>query len=267
MYDFETVLVERRDRVAVITLNRPESLNRIDLIMRVEYPRALLEADADPSVSAIVVTGAGRAFCAGADLRRWQGYIDEGEPGKRVREGYEQDEEPVNEIMARIKPVVGAINGDAVGGGLTWILAADYLLAAEGARLSMRYAALGIAPQVGSSRLLPQIVGWHRAREMMLTGRFVEAEEALRIGLVAEVLPREALLPRAMAVAERFAEVPPDVTRSIKKLIEKIAWEHDPWVVRHAERETFVRLSQGPAHAESVRAFHEKRRPNFYPDG
>lgn len=266
MYDYETILVERRGRVAVITLNRPEALNRIDLVMRVEYSQSLLEADADPNVGAIVVTGAGRAFCAGADLNRWQGYIDEGEPAKRIREGHEADEEPVNEIMGRIKPVIGAINGDAIGGGLTWILHADYLFAAPRARLSVRYAALGVGPQVGSSRLLTQLVGWHRARDLMLTGRIFDAVEAGEMGLVTEVVPLEELVDRAVAKAEEFAANPPDVTREIKRLHERTNWEQDDEIVRHAERELFLKLSKGPAHAEAVRAFLEKRRPRFYPD-
>lgn len=264
---FEHILTERRGRVGVITLHRPERLNALNYDVTGELKDAILAFDADPEIGAIVLTGAGRAFSAGWDVKSWGRSIDEGDAGDqmaRAAERVERLDESMTELCQRVKPMVVAYNGDSIGAGLTITIGCDYRLASEKARLSMRFAAMGILPELESTRLLAHIVGLSNALDLMITGKIVDAEHALRIGLVSEVVPHDELLDRAVAKAEEYARVHPDTTRAVKQLVRANLFEPDTNEVRRREMVAFAAAQKGPAHKEAVRAFIEKRQPDFY---
>ena len=171
MTEWETLEVEQHGRVKLIRFNRPNSLNAFNGTMYSEFRRAIEDANADPSVGAIVSTGNGRAYSAGADIGGFNATFENGGRAGSARE--ERDDgtpfDPV--FIMESKPIIGAINGVSVGIGLTGPLLYDMLLASTEARFSMRFAAIGLTPEVGSSWTLPHIIGLHKAREMMLTGK------------------------------------------------------------------------------------------------
>ena len=215
---FETIETERDGRVQIIRFNRPDRLNAYIGQMGAEVAQVLREGNADPSVGAFVVTGNGRAFCAGADMNSFEAsQASGGRDGEGAPEEGENGEpfDPV--YLASSKPIIGAINGAAVGMGLTWPLLFDVLVASTQARFSMRFAALGLTPELGSTWLLPKIIGLQRAREMMLTGKIYSAEEALQLGLVHRVVPHEDLLPEAVTLAAEIAANPVSTLRTIQR--------------------------------------------------
>lgn len=258
------ILTEVRDHVGIITFNRPERLNALHAGMMSEFVAAVHRYNDDPAIGAIVLTGAGRAFCAGADIKGWNAEIEEGQAGQRMAARRTADDESLTEMWQRSKPAVIAINGFAIGAGLTMTLGADYRIASETAKVSMRFAAMGVLPELQSTRLLAQLVGQQHANDLMLTGAIVDAQHALRVGLVAEVVPPEALLERAVAKASEYARIAPEVTRTIKRVIADNQFEPDAKKVKERERVAFAELQQGPAHTEAVKAFVEKREPDFY---
>jgi enoyl-CoA hydratase len=201
----DLVLVEVADGVATITLNRPEARNALSRALLRALPAAIGEADADPDVRAIVLTGADPVFCAGLDLREvGSGSLDLGAEGAAGGD----DAATVarrGPFPPRSTPLIGAINGAAVTGGLELVLACDFLVASERARFADTHARVGIQPGWGLSVLLPQAVGLRRAREMSSTGNFVDAGTALQWGLVNHVVPHDELVPTAQQLARDVA--------------------------------------------------------------
>jgi enoyl-CoA hydratase len=190
----DLVLVEVADGVATITLNRPEARNALSRALLRALPAAIGEADSDRDVRAIVLTGADPVFCAGLDLREvGSGSLDLGASGAAGGDD-EEAETRRGPFPPRSTPLIGAINGAAVTGGLELVLACDFLVASERARFADTHARVGIQPGWGLSVLLPQAVGLRRAREMSATGNFVDADTALRWGLVNHVVPHDELL-------------------------------------------------------------------------
>lgn len=264
--EYETLLIENRGRVALLTLNRPDKLNAWNWAMEREFLAALDELNADPMVHVIVVTGAGRAFCAGGDI----GSFNEGLQMNRYNAGAKpspltaEDGSPEVPIaLARSKPVIAAINGHAVGIGLTMPLACDIRIASDKAKLSVRFVKVGLTPECGSTRYLPGVAGLGNALYMALTGRIIEADEALRRGLVDQVVPHDSLMEVAMGLADEIAANPPSAVWAAKRIIHENAGETD--MRRVVTREGFsIRAARGvPDHAEAVKAFLEKREPNF----
>lgn len=250
------VTFERRGRVGLITLNRPERLNAWSPDMA-RLVRGHIEAcNEDPAVGAVVITGAGRGFCSGADLRR-----DRAADGGRrpAAEG-----EPLTAFMQRSKPLIAAINGPAIGVGFTLTLACDLRIASEHARVSMRFVRIGLTPELGSTYLLPQITGLGAAAELILTGRIVDTQEALRIGAVNRVVPHEQLLETALGVGEEIAFNPTRHIRWAKGLLYANAANDNLHSVLRAEDEIFGQAARSEAFAEAGRAFVEKREPNFH---
>jgi 2-(1,2-epoxy-1,2-dihydrophenyl)acetyl-CoA isomerase len=257
---YEQILYERTGRVACITLNRPEALNATTSQMNAELQDAFRIAGADADVGCVVITGAGRAFCAGADVRAFQaglqggqGYRAEWGPGGRL-----------DTLWNIPKPVIAAINGVAVGVGATMPLACDIRVASDQARIGFVFRRLGMAPEFGSTFLLPRIVGLPRAMELCLTGRMVDADEALRLGLVTSVVPAASFMDEVMALATDLAEGPTQAFAMTKQgfhrgltstLAEAEAWEYG---------EANPTLRAGPEYREGVAAFMEKRKPNFH---
>jgi 2-(1,2-epoxy-1,2-dihydrophenyl)acetyl-CoA isomerase len=252
------VLFEKRGRVGLLTLNRPERLNAWSAEMAGLVREYIAQCNEDDGIGAIVITGAGRGFCSGADLRR-----DRGEDGERRRRP--REDEPIVEFMQRSKPLIAAINGAAVGVGFTLPLACDIRIASENARVSMRFVRIGLTPELGSTQILPQVAGLANAAEMMLTGRIYDADEALRLGVVNKVVPQEDLLREALSLAEEIAFNPMQHVRWAKKMLHANAVNANLRSVLQAEDEIFGQAARSAAFAEAGRAFVEKRDPVFNP--
>ncbi len=267
----QVITVAQEDGVATITLNRPDKMNAFTYQMRDALLEALDQADADDAVRAIILTGAGKAFCAGADLSlgaetfeiarhaQAEGALDASDPKLRDAGG------EVNlRIWAAKKPVIAAINGAAVGVGATMILPADFRLASETARFGYVFARRGIVWDGVASWFLPRIVGVNQALEWGLTGRVFTAREAETGGLVRSVHAPEDLLPAARSLAREIVENCAPVSVS---LMRQMAWrmltEPNPMVAHRLESQGIVHAGLGPDAREGVTAFLEKRKPDF----
>jgi 2-(1,2-epoxy-1,2-dihydrophenyl)acetyl-CoA isomerase len=266
--DYETILYDTQDRIVLLTLNRPDKLNAWSAQMETEFMDALDRASADPKVHCIVVTGAGRAFCAGGDIGGFNQGLQQRAEGRgpsplMSREG--SPEVPIT--LARSKPVVAAINGYAVGIGLTMPLACDIRIASNQARFSVRFVRVGLTPECGSTRYLPLVAGLGNALYMALTGTTIEADEALRRGLVDRVVPHDKLMDEAMAVAGEIAANPPGAVWSAKRLMHESSNRSDLRTVVSMEGFAIREARRHPDHAEAVKAFLEKRTPVFGAQG
>jgi 2-(1,2-epoxy-1,2-dihydrophenyl)acetyl-CoA isomerase len=214
---YRQVLYDVADAIATITLNRPDKLNAYTLEMGDEVVDAFRRARADAEVRALILTGAGRGFCAGVDLDALRAHAAAGgaPAGRRLGEEDFIRELPL-ELVECPKPVIAAINGAAIGVGVTMTLPCDVRLAADTAKLGVTFTRLGILPGLGSTHLLPRLVGRARALELVLSARVIPAEEAAAIGLVNRVVPAERLLPEARALAAEMAEKDPAVLAAAK---------------------------------------------------
>jgi 2-(1,2-epoxy-1,2-dihydrophenyl)acetyl-CoA isomerase len=222
------------------------------------------EWNADPGVGAIVVTGAGRAFCAGVDIGEWQSQLKQRDAGETVvRDEVFKDEKWI-EMIKRSKPLVAAINGFAVGAGLAIILPFDVRIASDQARLSMRFIRAGVIPHEASTFVLPQIVGLTHALDLMLSGRIITAEEAGRIGLVNRVVPHASLLDEAIATAAELAANPTESLRAVKRLVWRNLVIGDVLAAKASEDLEFAAARERPTFREAVLAFREKRDPDFH---
>src|SRR5947207_8179010 len=185
-----TVQYEVDGGVATVTLNRPERMNAWNADLARELSRALDEADADDGVRAVVITGAGRAFCAGADLESGAATFD----ARRNESRRNREDEPLRLPYEIRKPVIAAINGAAVGVGITYPLLADVRFVADDAKISFAFVRRGMMPELASHAILPKVVGLSNAADLLLTGRMISGEEAARIGLASAALPRDEVL-------------------------------------------------------------------------
>ena len=258
---FEQILVEQVDAVLRITLNRPERMNVWTPRMMTELTTAVTAANDDPAIGAIVFTGAGRGFCAGADI---EAVFEAGIEGEH-QEVTDPPRRPSDwvALCRASKPMIAAINGPAIGLGLTLVLPMDQIVAATGAKLSARFVKMGLVPELASSHFLTARCGFGAASWLALSGTTVLAEEGQRLGLVDRVTAPEALLDEAMAMAAELAGNPPTQVRLIKQLLTLNADEPDLAVVQQRELEALDHAYTTPEHAEAVRAFLEKRPPVF----
>ena len=256
---YEQILTETRGRVGVIRLNRPEKLNAWTSVMASEMSGQIRAWNEDDGIGAILIAGEGRAFCAGADLQGFNQRLAD-DPEARAGAGG-----AVNwtNLIRESKPVIAAIHGYAVGVGLTMVLPCDVRYAAEGTRLSIRFVKVGLVPELGSTRLLAQLVGLGHATEICLSGRMVPADEAYRVGLVSAVVPKEDLFDTALAKAEELANNPTAVVRKIKTLLSDNVTEPDLNRVMEREGARDRESRRLPSHEEAVSAFLEKRDPVF----
>jgi enoyl-CoA hydratase/carnithine racemase len=263
---YQHILFEQRDRVAIITLNRPDRLNAWTYAMGDEVNAAIEACNQDAGVGAIIVTGAGRGFCAGADIQGFNQSIENRESGSSERSPLDpppRREEHLAAFLRRSKPLIAAINGPAIGVGLTMTLPMDIRIASEAARFSMRFIRVGITPEVASTTYLAQIVGVANALDLVLTARIIDAGEASQMGLVNDVVAPDRLLDEALAVAGMIASNPLECVMEGKRMVHQHMVEQDIDAVVKDEDRTFVRIQKGPAHKEAVRAFIEKREPRF----
>jgi enoyl-CoA hydratase/carnithine racemase len=266
---YEQLIYERRERLALITLNRPERLNAWTPRLEEEFIAAIEQANRDQDCGCIVVTGAGRGFCAGADLGGFRDRIaaaaagDDGTAaeGPLLLRQVSSQEVPI--ALSLAKPVIAAINGAAIGVGLTMSLACDIRIASEAARFSARFVRVGLTPECGSTRYLPLVAGLPNALYLALTGRIVDAQEALQRRLVDRVVPADQLMPAALALATEIAANPRDPVWAAKRLLHQNALEQDLRRVVTLEAYSIKEMRGLPAHQEATLAFIEKREPVF----
>ena len=246
--------------VAVLTLKRPATLNSWNQKMRDELREAVRALVADDELRALVVTGEGRAFSAGEDVRGMQGLAELGTRGfRRVARDIHN---VFDELEAMEVPVIAAINGVAAGGGLELALSCDFRLAADTARLGFPESNVGLIPGSGGCSRLVRLVGIARAKRLVMSGEMIDARRALEIGLVEEVLAAEELMPGAMAFARRLAEKAP-LALGLAKLVLNACASVDPDTGRHLERLGQSILKRTEDHAEGAKAFLEKRKARF----
>jgi 2-(1,2-epoxy-1,2-dihydrophenyl)acetyl-CoA isomerase len=260
--NFETLQVELRGPVYVLTLNRPESLNALTLTVAHEFQSAVHHA-VENRVRAIVLTGAGRAFCAGGDLREMQNVA--AKEGK-LEAFFDEPLRILNQAILLIRqtpvPFIAAVNGVASGGGCNLALACDLVIAAESARFNQAFIKIGLSPDCGGTFILPRLVGWKKAAELMFTGDMVTAQNALEMGMINAVIPDAELMSHALAMAERLAAAPTAAIAQIKKLLEASA-VNDYGRQLELERKSQIDSGKTKDFTEGVSAFLEKRPPRF----
>lgn len=222
------VLVETRDRIATITLNRPEARNALSSELLRQLPKAMHQADADPDVDVVILTGADPAFCAGLDLKEL-GSSASNLGGGSASDGGHNAHGSRGPFPQLRKPLIGAINGVAVTGGFELALNCDFLVASERAKFGDTHARVGVMPGWGLTVLLPQAIGVRRAREMSFTGNFLSAEEALQWGLVNHVVAHQELMPFTRQLALDISGNEPEGVRQIRATYAAIAHRDDDW--------------------------------------
>ena len=260
--NYSDIKYEVADRILTITLHRPDKLNAYTRRMQEDLIDAFGRADADDEVRAIVVTGAGRAFCAGADLSAGaatfanrQGSIDEHrDGGGRL----------TLRIFESKKPVIAAVNGPAVGVGATMQLPMDVRIASSAARFGFVFARRGMVPEACSSWFLPRVVGISRAAEWVYSGRVFDAQEALAGGLVSRVVAPEELLPTAYALAREIAANTSAVSVALsRQMLWKMLGADHPMEAHKIDSKGIYWMGSSPDAAEGVMSFKEKRKPRF----
>ena len=267
---YQQITCEIENAIMVITLNRPDKLNAYTSTMGAELEDAFVRADADDAVRAVIVTGAGRAFCAGADVSGGAASFDtSGAHGASVFGGEANVAQSrgrgfVGAIFSCRKPSIAAINGPAVGVGLTMTLPMDVRIAATGAKLGFIFARRGLVPEAGSAWFLPKLVGLAQALRWCLSGRVFEANEALAGGLVAEVTEPADLLARAKAIAHEFtAETSPVAIALTRQMLWRFAGAEAPFDLLAIDRPMSIERGGHADVKEGVQSFLEKRTPKF----
>jgi enoyl-CoA hydratase/carnithine racemase len=264
--NYEAILYDVADHVATITLNRPERMNAFSETLLSEWEDAIRRAAEDDDVRAVILTGAGRAFCAGADLRA-TGTEDrilmaDSNAGER-RNSLRYSVHRVPQALQYLdKPYIAAINGAAVGAGMDMASQADIRFASDQARFGMSYVNVGLIPGDGGAWLLPRLVGLQQALDLIWSGELFDAERALEIGYVYKVVPHDSLMEEARAYAQRLAEGPPIAIQLAKRLVYRSLNLPFPEALEAAQAAmTIVQSTEDSL--EGPRAFREKRRPDF----
>jgi enoyl-CoA hydratase/carnithine racemase len=259
---FETLRYEVAGGVCTLTLHRPERLNAVTSTMLDELIVAFDRIDGDDGVRAVIVTGAGRAFCAGADLGAGgRTFAREGGSPETHRDGGGRVTLRMFDLK---KPVIAAINGPAVGFGATFTLAMDVRLASTAARMGFVFSRRGVVPEACSTWFLPRVVGIAQAAEWVYTGRVFDADEALRGGLVSRVLEPEDLLPAAHALAREIAENTSAVSVALaRQMMWKLLGADHPMAAHRVDSLGMYWTGRSPDAREGVTSFIEKRRPHF----
>ena len=253
---YENILTDTRDRVAIVTLNRPKQLNALNDALAAELAGALAGYDADPGISVIVITGSEKAFAAGADIgamTEWdyqKVYLDD-----YITKNFEQ-------VRHTRKPVIAAVAGFALGGGCELAMMCDLIVAADTAKFGQPEVAIGTMPGLGGTQRLPRAVGKAKAMELCLTGRMMDAAEAERAGLVARVVPADRLMEEALAIAAKIASFSLPVVLKIKESVNR-AYESSLSDGLLFERREFHGTFGLEDQKEGMRAFVGKRKPSF----
>ena len=259
--DYQTIILEKTDHVATLTLNRPERLNAFTRELSSELGRALAEVDQDEDARVLIITGAGRGFCAGEDVKVRPGETTPVRNAKRVLDRSARDSFPAI-LQDMMKPSIAAVNGPAVGQGLSLAMACDIRIGSENARLGAVWTRRGIPPESCGAYNLVHIVGIAKACELIFTGRIIEAPDALAIGLLNRMVPAEELMPATMELAREIASGPPVAIGLSKRLLYEVPrvdmmthWQTNNYALEYA----FGTEDRD----EGIRSFLEKRPPQF----
>ena len=251
-----------RDAVCLLTLNRPDRLNALNVQVANDFKVAVRDA-LERGARAIVITGAGRAFSAGGDLREMR---EIAKRDGRVEAFFDEPLRLLNEAIMLIRqtpvPFIAAVNGVASGGGCNLALACDLVIAAESARFNQAFIKIGLTPDCGGTFMLPRLVGWKRATELLFTGDLITAQAAAEMGMINSVSPDEELMTKAMAMAEKLAQAPTAAIGEIKMLLEASA-TNDMRTQLNLEHKTQIESAKKKDFVEGVTAFLEKRPPRF----
>jgi 2-(1,2-epoxy-1,2-dihydrophenyl)acetyl-CoA isomerase len=256
----DELLYDVKDRVATLTLNRPDKMNAFTGPMIERWAWALTEAQRDPDVNVVVVTGAGTAFCAGGDVAR----MGQGEPTPLEHKNmlWEHIHRVPKALEVMDKPVIAMVNGVAVGAGMGMAVMCDVRIASDAARFSTGYVRVGLVPGDGDTYFLPRLVGTARALELLWTADFIEAAEALRLGIVNRVVPADRLAKDTYALARKIAEGPQIPIRMIKRLVyQSLRLDLRTHLDLVSSHMAVVRETED--HKEGVQAFKDKRPPKF----
>jgi 2-(1,2-epoxy-1,2-dihydrophenyl)acetyl-CoA isomerase len=262
MTTYQCLLYEVKDGVATLTMNRPERLNALGDTLREDLQDAVTRASADPEVRVMIVTGAGKGFCSGGDVKA----MNERRESRAQRPVMEKvapgRDQTVLALRDAPKPVIAAVNGAAAGAGMNLALCCDIRLASTTAKFAQAFVRRGLHPDWGGTYFLPRIVGTAKACELIFTGEIIDAQEALRLGIVSALYPPEELMPAALGLARKIADGPPVAIRLAKRAI----YHNLECDLRQAlEFETFAQniCYETEDAAEGIRAFVEKRAPAF----
>lgn len=249
------LLVEKQGGVTILTLNRPDRMNAISGPMLAALSERLLEANRDPEVRVVVITGAGKGFCAGLDLK-------EQASGGNLGGGFDLREAPPVVLHQMDKPTIAAVNGGAAGYGMDLAIGCDIRLAADSAKLSAAFTKRGVIPESGGTWLMPRLVGWAKASEIFFTGRTLSADECLELGLVSKVVPGELLMKEALALAQEIASNAPLAVQGTKRMMRMALSETFEANVHHVYLQ-LLPLFRSKDFAEGVKSFLEKRPAKF----
>jgi 2-(1,2-epoxy-1,2-dihydrophenyl)acetyl-CoA isomerase len=257
---YQHLTVERANHVATLTLNRPDAYNALNMPLGRELFEASLELDEDPEVRCVVITGAGRAFCAGGDVKD---FVDNlGRIGAHIKELTTYLHGAVSRFCRSDKPVIMAINGIAAGGGFSFALSGDLVVAAESAKFTMAYSKIAATPDGSSSYFLPRLIGLRRAMELYFTNRVLTAREALEWGLVTRVVPDGELKTAVTTLAAELAQGPTKAFGAAKRLLHQSTWES-----LETQMELEAQAIAASGHTEDFRAgvtaFAQKVTPTF----
>ena len=263
---YSTIRYATQAPIAVITLNRPERLNAWTPQMSQEMANAIQHANEDRGIGAIVVTGEGRGFCAGADIEHtFKSRLDGTDPGANTAGGMGGLSSGLDwiSLVRSSKPLIAAVNGPAVGIGVTMILPFDIIVVSETAKLGLVFVKMGIVPELASSHFLVSRVGFAKASDLMLSARLIDGREAAAIGLANEAVAPEALLPRAFEIGKAISANPDPMLRMTKDLLSKNACEQDMTLAQGRETDYLRKCWALPEHKEAVEAFLDKRPARF----
>jgi len=260
--DFKDILFEKEGGVATVTLNRPDRLNSLTTGMYRELSSIMKQINRDDEIKTVILTGAGKGFCAGSDVSD--------RLARRVEKGTEENRfetlQPVGAVALEIaevdKPIVGGINGVAVGAGLSLVLLCDIRIASDKARFGAVWINMGLIPDLGATYFLPKTVGMEKALELMLTGEIIDADEALRMGLVSKVVPHDQLMATVHELANRIARGPSVAIELLKRGIRR-SLRNDLKTQLDYESYAQNMCRNTEDHKEAIKAFAEKRKPQF----
>ena len=256
---YKTLLVEIVEGVAEVTLNRPEAANAMDPVMSKELSDLAIECDSNPEIRAVLITGAGRMFCAGGDLK---GFAEEENITAALLSMAGDLHLGLSRFARMSAPVIGAINGTAAGAGFSLALATDMAIAADNAVFTMAYTRAGLSPDGSSTYFAPRRLGDRRARELMLTNRVLNAQEALDWGVVNRIVPADDLLGEARKLAQELAGGPTQAFGAVKTLLNH-SFDNALEAQMELESRSIAGLAAGADGQEGINAFVAKRKPDF----
>ncbi|MEM7097279.1 MAG: enoyl-CoA hydratase/isomerase family protein [Pseudomonadota bacterium] len=257
---YQTLTYEVADNVGVITFNRPDSANAMDPLCAAEFNAVSIEVDANPDVRAVVITGAGKMFCAGGDLGA---FVQAGDSARSLLLKMTGDLHlGLSRLARNDAPVIAAVNGTAAGAGFSLVMSCDLAVSAESAVYTMAYTRAGLSPDGSSTYYMPRKIGDRRTRELMLTNRLLTSAEALDWGVVNRVVPDEQLMDEAMGLAGNLSQGPTEAFGQVKALLNS-SFDQSLETQMELEARAIAHLITTESGQEGINAFVEKRKPEF----